>query len=154
MHLRLRLRLRNPPRKHPLPLNQIPQTLACPQSRHAHAIRSSSKLPALAAPRANAPGALCRRALGAVVAPHAEALDAPQLVYAVDGDDEAEDGAPRGDAPETEIGFLNEVLEVHAVEGGDEGAGGEGKGEYGEAQVEKHERVAVGVEDGFDAGHG
>jgi len=57
-----------------------------------------------------------------------------------------------GHAPESEVGFFEEVFEVHAVEGGDEGARAEAEGEDGEAQFEEHERVAVGIEDSADAG--
>ena len=92
--------------------------------------------------------------LVAAVAPHGESLHTLQLADPVDGDDATEDCAPGGDAPETEVRFLDEVLEVHAVEGGDEGACSEGEGEDGEAEVEQHEGVAVSVEDGFDAGVG
>lgn len=83
---------------------------------------------------------------------HAQTLDFAQLLQAVGGDDDAEDGAPGADAVEAKVGFLDEVFEVHAVERGDEGACCDGKGGDGEFEVQQHERVAVGVEDSADAG--
>ena len=74
-----------------------------------------------------------------------------QLVQAVGEDDGAGDGAEDGDAAEAEVGLFDEVLEVHAVEGGGEGAGGEAERVDGEFEVELHEGVAIGVEDGADA---
>lgn len=69
-------------------------------------------------------------------------------MQAVDEDDGAGDGAEGGDGAEAEVGFLDEVLEVHAVEGGGEGAGGEAEGVDGEFEVELHEGIAVSIEDG------
>lgn len=83
--------------------------------------------------------------------PHADALDLAQLLDANGDCDGGGDGADAADAPEAEVGLLDEVFKVHAVEGGEEGAGGETEGPDGEAEVEEHEGVAVGVEDGFDA---
>ena len=132
----MRLRLRQPPRLRPLPLNQLAQTLARPQSRYTETLaHPQTHVATLATPGADSPAALCSVLVPAVT-PHGEALDALQLADAVDGDDAAEDCAPGGDAPEAEVGFFDEVLEVHAVEGGDEGSGGEGEGEDGEAEVE------------------
>lgn len=91
------------------------------------------------------------RAAGAMFSPHGDALDAAQLAEADGGGQEGEDGAPDADAPEAEVRLLDEVLQVHAVEGRDEGARRQADRPDREFEVEEHERVAVGIEDGFDA---
>jgi hypothetical protein len=85
------------------------------------------------------------------MAPHGEALDATEAGEAPDEDAEAENGAPGGNDPEAVVCFFDCVFEVHAIEGSDEGAGCYGEGGDREAEVEKHEGVAVGVKDGFYA---
>src|SRR5207249_4818668 len=87
----------------------------------------------------------------ATVAEHTDLLDLPQLVQAVDANDDGEREAPDRDADEAEMRFLDEVLEVHAVEGGYEGAGTHAEGPDGEFEVEEHEGVAICVEDGANA---
>lgn len=82
---------------------------------------------------------------------HAHALNLAEFLESICSDDEAKDGAPYADAVEAKVRLFDEVLEVHAVEGSDEGAGCDGEGEDGEFEVEEHEGVAVGVENGFDS---
>lgn len=82
---------------------------------------------------------------------HTDALDAPQLLQSKDADQGGEGEAEGADAGEAEVGLFDEVLEVHAVEAGDEGARADAKGADAEFEVEKHEGVAVCVEDGFHA---
>ena len=49
---------------------------------------------------------------------------------------------------------FEEVLEIHAVKAGEERTGTDAEGADAEFEVEKHEGVAVGIKDGFDAGCG
>jgi hypothetical protein len=72
-------------------------------------------------------------------------------MQSIDSGNAADDGAPAADAVETPIGLFDEVFQVHAVEGCDEGAGRYCEGEDAEFEIEKHEGVAVCVEDGFHA---
>lgn len=143
----------------PLSSHYIPQRIAAfPRLHSPYPNRLTNPFPRPPhAPRP--PGAQSRNALRVPTADnragpmriHAHPLHSPQLLQPVHGDNGAEDRAPGADAPETNVGLFDEVLQVHAVEGGDEGAGRDGEGEDGEFQVQKHEGVAVGVEDGFDA---
>ncbi|KAI5294128.1 hypothetical protein KEM56_005912 [Ascosphaera pollenicola] len=89
--------------------------------------------------------------IDASLAPHAHALDLAQLAEREPADERGGAEAEARDAREAEVGFLDEVLEVHAVEGGAEGAEGEAEGADAEFEVEQHEGVAVRVEDCFDA---
>ena len=116
-------------RSRPIPL-PLPHPLQGPLAQRRPATAASGLLPALGAP-------------------HAEALDPAQPAETPDADAKAHEGAPGADAPEAEVGLLEEVLEVHAVEGCDEGAAAEAEGGDAELEVEQHQGVAVGVEDGF-----
>lgn len=89
------------------------------------------------------------RAARASFTPHADALELAQLGEPVDGDDGGDGEAGDGDAAETEVGFFDEVLQVHAVQRREEGPCCEGECADAELEVEKHEGVAVGIEDGF-----
>lgn len=87
-----------------------------------------------------------------LLAPDADALDFAEFGQAVGADEGGQEEGEAGDADEAEVGFFEEVLEVHAVEAGDEGAAADAEGADGEFEVEQDERVAVGVKDGFDSG--
>jgi hypothetical protein len=73
-------------------------------------------------------------------------------MQSIDSGNAADDRAPAADAVETPVGLFDEVFQVHAVEGCDKGAGCYCEGEDAEFEVEQHKRIAVCVEDGFDAG--
>ena len=46
---------------------------------------------------------------------------------------------------------LHKILEIHAIESGDKGTRADAQGADAEFEVEEHKRIAVGIEDGFDA---
>ncbi len=56
-------------------------------------------------------------------------------------------------APEAPVGLLDEVLQIHAVQAGQKGAHREAEGGDAELDIEEHQRVAVGVQNGADTGY-
>ena len=85
------------------------------------------------------------------LAPHLDALDAPETLHGVDAHGQGESGAGGGDGAEADAGLFQEVGQIHAVQRGDEGTCAETEGANAEFEVEQHERVAIGIEDGFDS---
>lgn len=70
--------------------------------------------------------------------PHTNPLHPPQNLQPPHQRDGRKNSARHADAPEPEIGFFDEVFQVHAVEGGDECSGSEAEGHDGEAEFEEH----------------
>lgn len=86
--------------------------------------------------------------------PHPDALELAELVESVDADDCGDCEAGHGDTAKTKVGFFDEVLQVHSVEAGVEGSGGQTECTDAELEIEKHEGVAVCVENRFDTASG
>ena len=109
-----------------VPRNDLPEALSGPDSRPL--ALGAARAPQLLPIPPVAP-ALPPRLLDAVVAPHADALHAAQLREAPHAHADAEHRAPGRDAREADVGFLEEVFQVHAVQRCDEGAGAEAERE-------------------------
>jgi len=82
--------------------------------------------------------------------PHPDALEFAELVESVDADDCSDCKAGDRDTAKTVVGLFDKVLQVHSVETGVEGSGGQTEGTNAELEIEKHEGVAVCVENRFD----
>lgn len=89
--------------------------------------------------------------LALALPPHGHTLHLTEFLEAVGADEGGEDEGAAHHADETEFGFLHEVFQVHPVQRCHEGAGSDAERADAEAEVEKHEGIAVGVEDGFDS---
>lgn len=85
------------------------------------------------------------------LSPHTNSLDLSQLRKSIRTNHACENHRPYSDADKAEIGLFDKVFQVHAIEGGDEGPGPDAKSADAEFEVEEHEGVAVGVENGFYA---
>lgn len=86
------------------------------------------------------------------LATHAQTLHTRQFTHAPEVDEKGETEGGAGNGAESELVLFEKVLEIHAVQRGDKGACTDAKSANGEAQVEEHERIAVGVENSLDAG--
>lgn len=82
--------------------------------------------------------------------PHPDALEFAELVESVNADDCGDREAGDRDTAKTVVRLFDKVLQVHSIETGVECSGGQTEGTNAELEIEKHERVAVCVENRFD----
>lgn len=82
---------------------------------------------------------------------HLDTLQDAEFPYAVAAYPEGHERGHDGDGSKAPIGLFYEVLEVHAVQTCDERAHGETQSTDAVFQLQQHEGVAVGIENGTDA---
>lgn len=121
------LQHRRTPLQRLVPRNDLPEALSSLDGRPL--ALNAARAPNQPLPTPPVAPALLPHILDAVVTPHADALHAAQLREAPRAHANAKYRAPGRDAREADVGFLDEVFQVHAVQRCDEGAGAEAEGE-------------------------
>lgn len=84
-------------------------------------------------------------------APHADTLKLAQFGEPIDTDNNRNGKACNGHGAKTQIRLFDEILQVHSVKCGKQGSGCESERSDAEFEVQKHEGVAIGIQDGFNA---
>ena len=82
--------------------------------------------------------------------PHSNALEFAELGESIDADNSRDCETSDGDTAEPEVGFFDEVFQVHSVETGVKGACGKAEGSDAEFKIKEHEGVTVCIKDCFD----